>query len=344
MPNSQPNPDSALAAFTSRTIEALEGRTIGFAEYGSTSPEARVLIFFHGLPGSRVITVPHLQERCEKKNVRLIAIDRPGIGLTSPIPDEESTFDRSPSDTMVVLGELDIDVTNTKIGLIGYSMGGPHAIKFAQDSPELVDHVHLVAPASFYVEPENYKISPEWSEFLKSHINDERPMMFGNRIANMLNRWAPWTTKEVSPFLAPRKIDADSYVKNLLNSTSPTDKAALTPEDCELWDLTASETFRQGTEGMIKAGLETAGKYSPSGWGWDVSKFPTYVEEQKSEGIDVHFYAANTDCLMPLNAVVDLADTIGASPENFHVYETGIGHLALVRDALNDIVEKEGSA
>jgi pimeloyl-ACP methyl ester carboxylesterase len=343
-PVSKPTSTTYPSITTStRTITTHEGRAVGFAEYGSTFPEARVLLFFHGLPGSRIIPVAGLKEQCERKNIRLIAIDRPGIGLTSPASNDESAFDASPCDVIEVLVELGVSTAGTKIGVIGYSMGGPQALRLCHLFPDLADHLHLIAPASFFVHPKGYTRSPEWSSFWETHsqsLVDE--MCPPNRTAHRLARWAPIVLTTVWALKSPSLVRGDDYVNNVIKTTSPGDRAALTPEDRDLWALTTRETFRQGIPGFLKAILETFGKSSPNGWGWDVRDSFILGTDYRAT-VKKYFYAARTDMLTPLTGAVDLADLTGARTEHFKIYDSDIGHLALLRVTLGDILEQEGT-
>ena len=68
---------------TSRTLTLAGGRKIGYAEYGS--PNGQPVFSFHGWPGSRLCGA-HSDETAKKLNARIISLERPGIGLSSPQP------------------------------------------------------------------------------------------------------------------------------------------------------------------------------------------------------------------------------------------------------------------
>src|SRR5436309_1100100 len=58
-------------------------RTLGYAEYGD--PRGRVLVYLHGFPGSRVAGAV-LDGTARVRGVRVLAPERPGLGLSSPQP------------------------------------------------------------------------------------------------------------------------------------------------------------------------------------------------------------------------------------------------------------------
>src|SRR5581483_9655535 len=60
-----------------------DGRVLGYAEYGD--PGGTPLVYLHGFPGSR-IAGGVLDEAARAAGVRVLAPDRPGLGLSSPRP------------------------------------------------------------------------------------------------------------------------------------------------------------------------------------------------------------------------------------------------------------------
>lgn len=59
-----------------------DGRTLGYAIYGTTSSEARTIFFIHGFGDNR-LTGGFFASSAEDLGARLISIDRPGWGLSS---------------------------------------------------------------------------------------------------------------------------------------------------------------------------------------------------------------------------------------------------------------------
>lgn len=55
------------------------GRKLGFAEYGAAS--GKPVLYFHGWPGSRV-EPQAIESANDPMGVRIIAVDRPGYGLS----------------------------------------------------------------------------------------------------------------------------------------------------------------------------------------------------------------------------------------------------------------------
>lgn len=69
---------------SSATITLPDGRKLGYAQYGALT--GKPVFFLHGHPGSR-LEAAGFDEESKKYGARLIAVDRPGIGWSSPNPD-----------------------------------------------------------------------------------------------------------------------------------------------------------------------------------------------------------------------------------------------------------------
>jgi hypothetical protein len=72
-----------LADDTSDTLTLPDGRKLGYAQYGSRT--GKPIFYMHGLPGSR-IEAARLDGIGREFGAYIIALDRPGYGLSSPDP------------------------------------------------------------------------------------------------------------------------------------------------------------------------------------------------------------------------------------------------------------------
>ena len=61
-----------------------DGRKLGYAQYGS--PTGKPVIFLHGMPGSP-LDAAHFDDVGKELGARVIGIDRPGIGWSTPQSD-----------------------------------------------------------------------------------------------------------------------------------------------------------------------------------------------------------------------------------------------------------------
>jgi pimeloyl-ACP methyl ester carboxylesterase len=67
----------------SSTLTLPDGRKLGYAQYGSKT--GRPVILLHGLPGSR-FDGAFFHEVGLQLDIRIIGVDRPGMGWSSPHP------------------------------------------------------------------------------------------------------------------------------------------------------------------------------------------------------------------------------------------------------------------
>ena len=65
------------------TIRLASGHTVGFADYGIA--DATAVLWCHGGPGSR-LDPAYLRREASEAGLRIIGIDRPGYGLSTPQP------------------------------------------------------------------------------------------------------------------------------------------------------------------------------------------------------------------------------------------------------------------
>lgn len=121
----------------------LDGeRQLGYAEYGPAT--GRPLIWFHGTPGARRQISPHAREVAHERGVRLIALERPGTGDSTP--HVYGTLVEWAADVETFCDALGLD----RVGIAGLSGGGPYALACGHAMPERIVAVAVlggVAPA-----------------------------------------------------------------------------------------------------------------------------------------------------------------------------------------------------
>ncbi|KAE8389635.1 Alpha/Beta hydrolase protein [Aspergillus alliaceus] len=105
-----------------QTLTLSDGRTLGFAEYGS--PQGTPLLYFHGLPACRYEIDFH--ELGLRHDGRVFAIDRPGMGLSTFQPNR--TLLDWPADVKEFTQKLGLD----KYRVLGGSGGGPYSLVCAK--------------------------------------------------------------------------------------------------------------------------------------------------------------------------------------------------------------------
>jgi pimeloyl-ACP methyl ester carboxylesterase len=111
-------------------IAVGDDRQIGFAEFGD--PQGRAVFWLHGTPGARRQIPMEARVYAEKRQIRLIGIDRPGIG--SSTPHQYDTVFAFADDLRTIADTLGID----KMEVVGLSGGGPYTLACAAAMPERV--------------------------------------------------------------------------------------------------------------------------------------------------------------------------------------------------------------
>jgi pimeloyl-ACP methyl ester carboxylesterase len=118
------------------TVAGRDGRRLSFAEYGS--PRGAAIIWMHGTPGARRQIPVEARAYADTHGLRIIGVDRPGIGSSSPW-----LYDRIgdwTADLELLLDALAIDTCR----LIGLSGGGPYVLAAGAHLPRRVHGVGVL--------------------------------------------------------------------------------------------------------------------------------------------------------------------------------------------------------
>lgn len=118
------------------TVSVGDGRRLGFASFGT--PHGRVVFWLHGTPGARRQIPIEARAYAEEHDLRIIGIDRPGIGWsTAHVYDDVLGWTE---DLALVADTLGVEDFHT----IGLSGGGPYALAAAAAFPERVRSVAVL--------------------------------------------------------------------------------------------------------------------------------------------------------------------------------------------------------
>jgi pimeloyl-ACP methyl ester carboxylesterase len=172
---------------TARTAVLADGRRISWAEYGSASGAPLVLL--HGIPGSRW-QFQRLHEPATASGVRVVAPERPGYGLSDPVPGGV-TFTGYADDLRQLLDHLELPT----VTMGGASGGGGFALAAAVLLPHRVRRLLLVS-AGF----------PAPRAARRGMAAPVRALLF-------LARHAPWLTGRL--LAAQQSADLDAPVSRL---------------------------------------------------------------------------------------------------------------------------------
>lgn len=119
-------------------IKLADGRTLGYSEFGAS--DGRPIFYFHGHPGSRLDWPGMIDDDCASElNARIIAIDRPGHGLSS-FKAKRKILDW-PDDVVELAEVLKLD----RFAVLGISGGGPYAAVCAFKIPERLTATAIVS-------------------------------------------------------------------------------------------------------------------------------------------------------------------------------------------------------
>ncbi|EON65780.1 hypothetical protein W97_05019 [Coniosporium apollinis CBS 100218] len=236
----------STASRESQTLSLPDGRTLGFAEYGSST--GTPVFFFHGLPGSR-LEGGDWDSAAQKLNARIIAPDRPGMGLSSFQP-RRRLLDW-PADVHQLAHHLGLK----RYHVMGGSGGGPYALACAKVLPrETLRAIGVVAG-----------LGPREAGYAGISLSRRLAWNFLARVPGIARLEANW--KLVPAAQNPdrevfAKLGWDDFVLKL----KAKDRAVF--EDKEVRELSVEilrEAFKPGSEGYA---MEA--KLLAKPWGYDL--------------------------------------------------------------------------
>ena len=204
-----------------RTLLLPGSRLLGYAEYGD--PAGRPVVSFHGWPGSRIQTARYA-EAARALGIRLIAPERPAIGLSDPRAG--SSLRAHVADVACLTDALGID----RFGVLGVSGGGPYALATAACLADRVTRVALV------------------SALAPGSMGSTRSI---RAIAAVGSR-APWLFRPgFGAAAGVVAIDCPRAVDLAFRTLPPCDRRIVArPDIRELSTRDAAEAFRQGGRGL----------------------------------------------------------------------------------------------
>lgn len=219
----------------------VNGRSVAWTTYGD--PGGRPVVYFHGAGGSR-LEAGFFHADAAAAGFRVLSLDRPGSGLTDPIPNR--TLLQSVADLAAVLDSEGVD--RAPVG--GLSAGGMYAWAAAAALPGRVTAVVPVCPA-VNVEP--------WPD-VKAAMDSRMKLMsfLATRAPRLL---ASVQRRQHRAFERP---DGHAKYVKTMRKISPDDAAVLESDTLYL-DVrkTSNEGRRQGNLGGDEFALLV------SKWGFD---------------------------------------------------------------------------
>jgi len=216
---------------TNSYILLKDGRKLGFAEYGAS--QGSPLLHFHGWPGSR-LEARLVAEPAARAGVRLIGVDRPGMGLSDFKPGRK-ILDWA-DDIIELADALELD----HFAIEGISSGGVYAIACTYKIPQRLTACSIISGMG------------PFEVGLKG-------MKFRNRTALFVARYLPWLLRPMLWGIIGQyrrngsKIDA-LLLKMVNELPEPDKKLFLNPEVRQHLTAATMEGFRQGSQGIAYEG------------------------------------------------------------------------------------------
>src|SRR5215470_4465046 len=122
-------------SFVERTVK-VNGITLHYLDWGQ--PTAPPVLLLHGITGHARVW-DHLAERLAPGR-RVLALDQRGHGDSDPAPDDDYRVITMADDIAAFVGSLRLD----RFALLGHSMGGRIAIKYAADHAARLERLVIV--------------------------------------------------------------------------------------------------------------------------------------------------------------------------------------------------------
>jgi pimeloyl-ACP methyl ester carboxylesterase len=206
-------------------VRLADGTEVGYAEAGD--PGGRPVLHLHGTPGSRLeVGLPAARRAAEDLGVRLIGLDRPGVGLS---PHRHFSIRDYPQLLRGFTTALGLE----RFAVTGVSSGGKYACACAWGLPDLVTGAVLASSTCSFDLP---GARATWSR--------------EDRLMYTLASRAPWLLRLMYAKLVHDVRRDPAAIFPLMKGLGPADQDILAREDFrQAFATNAAEAFRQGSRG-----------------------------------------------------------------------------------------------
>lgn len=222
-----------------RLIATPDGRTLAVSTLGPD--DGAPVVWCHGGLSSR-LDARLAGGACDAVGVRLVTIDRPGIGGSSRRRGHRVAD--WPDDVTAVVDALGIE----RFAAVGWSAGGPYALACGAKLPDRVTAVATIGG-----------LAPFESKADRRELG-----LAVDRLLLPLSRRMP---RLASVMLGPsRRMDAEAWKRNTMRSLPEADRTVLEPLPAEIAVGGSAAALQQGTRGMVDD-YRAVGGY----WGFDLA-------------------------------------------------------------------------
>jgi pimeloyl-ACP methyl ester carboxylesterase len=278
-------------------VETADGRRLAYLEVGD--PTGPLVMHNHGGPSSR-LEVQLFAEAAANTRIRLVGVDRPGQGQSSP--QRTRTYSGWADDLVAIADALG----HREFGVTGWSEGGPWAIAAAAYiDPVRLRHVSSIAPGSY------------------GAFGDNSAAQYLSKIdalgGNLALRFTPgFRLMYVALGFTATRFPA-AFVKQVRGTLNAYDQRILSrPDVAKGFGATCAECFAHGSDGLVRDAELLYRR-----WAFDVAKVDR----------PVHLWQGLDDKLVPDPINKAVADAMPGSV--WHPVDAA-GHFIAVGEA-NDI-------
>jgi pimeloyl-ACP methyl ester carboxylesterase len=274
-------------------IRLPDGRLLAYATWGD--PDGRPVLFFHGMPSSR-LQFPDPQAAADL-HVNLISIDRPGIGHSDPQPGHRIVD--WPTDVLVFADALELE----RFGVVGWSAGTPYALACAATIPDRMTGVGVTTSAAafayLYDDPEvRDSLLDDDDRAILAALPDGRDAA-EQRAADDGEEWVREVAERPEELFTDIDVGDEWYF----------DDADLRQNALDA----AQDALRQGAAAVAPQWVALVAP-----WGFRLENIT----------IPVHFWAGAHDVTRPLALMHRLADRI---PEHTFTVWDDVGHFGIAK-------------
>lgn len=213
---------------TDLRVRLADGTDVGYVDVGD--PEGAAVLHLHGTPSSRIeAAAPALRRAAESLGIRLLAPDRPGIGLT---PFRRFSIAAYPR----LLGAFADALELERFAVTAFSGGGKYACACAWCLADRVSRVVLASSTCPFDAP---GAKATWSK------EDRQGYVLADR--------APWLLRLYFAKLRSGIRRDPTAVLSLFPELAPADRELLASDDFRhTLRRVLTEAFRQGTRGPAR--------------------------------------------------------------------------------------------